>query len=413
VSGERRLSYGWVIVGAVTVMIGVTYGLMFSYSVFFKPLADYFGWDRATVSLVYSASLVIRGAAAIGIGWLADRYGARKMMAFCGLMVGGGLVLSSQVHTLWQLFLTYAVVEAIGLSGAFGIGTAAVSRWFTERRGLALGIASAGSGLGTLLIVPGNERLINAFDWNGTFLITGVAAGILFVVAALLLRPPPLAPATVSTRTLAGHRNDFPQAPPVEKGLGAAIKDPRMRLLLAAFGLFFFSIQIIMTHLVNYATDLGIDPLVAATFISIIGAVSIASRLSSGIGADRIGIHNTLILTRVFLVLSFVIIFFTGPLWSFYLFALAFGLPYGGEIPQIPLYVGRYFGDRDLATLVGLCVFVTNIGGALGPWLAGKIFDLTRSYDGAFIAGGLAGLISLAMVLALKRMDRPLRPDVV
>ncbi len=142
-------------------------------------------------------------------------------------------------------------------------------------------------------------------------------------------------------------------------------------VLLAAFLLFFFSIQIIMTHLVNYATDLGIDPLVAATFISIIGAISIVTRLFSGAGANRIGIHNTLIMTRAFLVISFVIILFTGPLWSFYVFAFAFGLPYGAEIPQIPLYVGRYFGYRDLATLVGLCVFVTNIGGALGP-VAGR-----------------------------------------
>jgi MFS family permease len=400
VAGGSRASYGWVIVGAVTVTIGVTYGLMFSYSVFFKPLADYFGWDRAMVSLVYSLSLVIRGAAAIGMGWLADRYGARRLLIFCGLLVGAGLGLSSQVHTLWQLFFTYAVVEAVGLSGSFGIGTAVVSRWFTEKRGLALGIASTGSGMGTLLIVPASERLINAFSWNGAFLFSGIFAAVALVAAASLLRPaPPVSP------PLLHHAAE--DRPPVDKSLREAIKDPRMITVLLAFLLFFFSIQIIMAHLVNYATDLGIDPLVAATFVSIIGAVSIGGRLATGIGADRIGIHNTLILTRVFLVISFVIILFTGPLWSFYVFALAFGLPYGGEIPQIPLYIGRYFGSRDLATLVGLCVFMTNIGGALGPWLAGKIFDMTQSYNGAFIAGGLAGLLSLVLVVVLKRMKNP------
>jgi MFS family permease len=180
-----------------------------------------------------------------------------------------------------------------------------------------------------------------------------------------------------------------------------------MVLLMGAFLLFFFGSQMILAHLVNYATDLGIDPLVAATFVSIIGAVSIAGRLSTGVGADRIGIHNTLILTRLFLAISFAIVIFSRPLWSFYLFAVAFGLPYGGEIPQIPLYVSRYFGSRNLAALVGLCVFVTNIGGALGPWLAGTIFDATRSYEWAFIAGGLAALGSLGLVLILRRMDRP------
>jgi MFS family permease len=320
------------------------------------------------------------------------------MMVFCGVMVGAGLVLSSYTHVLWQLFLSYAVVEAIGLSGSFGIGTAMVSRWITRRRGLAMGIAASGSGVGTLLIVPGNERLINAFDWEGAFLVCGIAAGVLLVAAALLLRPAPPALPIVKA-------NASP-APRSEKGLGAAIKDPRMVLVLLAFALFFFGIQIIMSHLVNYATDIGIDPLTAATFISIIGAVSIAGRLSSGAGADRVGVHNTLILTSGFLVIAFVIVIFSRPLWSFYLFALAFGLPYGGEIPQIPLYVGRHFGSRDLATLVGLCVFVTNIGGALGPWVAGKIFDMTQNYDWAFIAGGLAGLASLVLILALKRLDR-------
>jgi len=165
------------------------YGLMYSYSVFFKPLAVYFHWDRATVSLIYSASLIIRGAVSVGIGWLADKYGPIKLTIFCGLMIALGLILSSQVHTLWQFFVTYAVFEAIGLSGAFGIGTAMVSRWFTKKRGLALAIISTGSGMGTLFIVPGNERIINAIGWSNAFIWCGAAAGVLMVSTAFLLRP--------------------------------------------------------------------------------------------------------------------------------------------------------------------------------------------------------------------------------
>ena len=172
-------------------MIFVTYGLIYSYSVFFKPLADYFQWDRAAVSLIYSLAVIIRGAAAIGTGWLADKYGARKIMVFCGLMMAAGYLLSSRVTTLWQFFLTYAVIEAIGMSGIFGIGTALASRWFTRNRGLALGIVASGSGLGTLLIVPAAERLVNAVEWSQTFIICGAAAGVLMVAAALFLRAPP------------------------------------------------------------------------------------------------------------------------------------------------------------------------------------------------------------------------------
>lgn len=95
---HHKLSYGWVIVSSCALMLALTYGLMYSYSVFFKPLASYFNWDRTTVSLVFSVSLVIRGTISIGVGWLADKYGARKLMVVCGLMLGLGLVLSSQVH---------------------------------------------------------------------------------------------------------------------------------------------------------------------------------------------------------------------------------------------------------------------------------------------------------------------------
>jgi MFS family permease len=398
----RKFFYGWMIVAACTLMIGITYGLMYSYSVFFKPLADYFSWDRATVSVVYSASLIIRGAFAVGVGWLADRYGPVKLSIFCGVMIALGLVLASRATDLWQFFFTYAVIEAIGLSGAFGIGTAMVSRWFTKNRGLALGIVSTGSGLGTLFIVPGNERLISALGWSHAFLVCGITAGVVMIAAVFLLRFPPsnTPPAHVHP---AGHAAGIS---PTEATLASALKDTRMMLLLGVFLLFFFCNQIIMVHLVNYATDIGIAPLIAATFISIIGAISIGGRLSAGAGSERIGINNTLILTHVFLVVSLVGLIFIRPLWSFYTFAVVFGFTYGAEVPLIPLFVGRFFGTRSMATIVGLVLFIGNIGGALGPWLAGKIYDATQAYHWAFIVGAIAAAVSLSLALTLKRQSR-------
>jgi len=322
-------------------------------------------------------------------------------MVFCGFMIGLGLVLSSQVQTLWQFFITYAVIEAIGLSGAFGIGSALISRWFTQKRGLALGILASGSGLGSLLIVPGCERLINAFNWSGAFLISGTIAGVVMIALAFTLRPAPYDTSKIDIKNALAENNPII----LESGvtLRQAIKDPKIILLLATFLFFFFSVQMIMVHLVNYATDVGINPLISATFISVIGVVSIVGRLSAGVGADKIGIHNTMIITRVFLIASLICLIFTRSLWTFYLFAVMFSLPYGGEIPQIPLFIGKYFGTKTMATLVGLCMFILSIGGAMGAWIAGRIFDITQSYQGAFITGAVAGLISLILVLILMR----------
>jgi MFS family permease len=387
-------AYGWVIVATCAIMIFITYGLNYSYSVFFKPLAELFKGDRATISLIFSLSMIIRGAAAIGTGWLADKYGARKIMVGCGLMMGAGYLLSSRADALWQFFLTYAVVEAIGMSGIFGIGTALVTRWFSRNRGLALGIMVSGSGLGTFLIVPGVEHLINVMKLSPTFFIIGIAAGSLMIIGALLLRPPPPPKLTPANETT-----------PAGASLCEAVRDVRLYLVMVCFLLFFIGTQIVMVHLINYATDNGIDPLVAATFVGVIGLASIASRLSMGVITEKIGLYWGFLLIGVSLTLSFVLLLFTRSVWSFYVFTLLFSIPYGGEVTQIPLVIGRYFGTRSMSTLVGMTVFAIGVGGALGPWLAGKIYDLTSSYNAAFITGAVIAAVSMGVVLLLKQQD--------
>ncbi len=394
-STQRPSKYGWVVVGACSLMVFVTYGLIYSYSVFFKPLAQYFQWDRANVSLIYSLAVIIRGAAAIGTGWLADKYGARKTMVFCGVMMGAGYLLSSHVTNLWQFFLTYGVVEAIGVSGIFGIGSAIASRWFTKNRGLALGIVASGSGMGSLLLVPGVERLVSTVDWSRAFLVCGIAAGVLVVSAALFLREPPQYPRAAKQPEKQSSTT-----------LSQAIKDARFWLVMAIFLLFLFGTQIVLVHIVNYATDVGIDPLVAATFVSVIGAVSIAGRLSTGVITEKIGLYKSLAAICAFLTLSFVLLLFTRSVWSFYVFAVIFGITYGGEVTQIPLVVARFFGTKVMATLMGVVLFVTGFGGAAGPWLAGWIYDVTGSYDWAFIIGAIASVICIVTVGLLKRAEK-------
>jgi len=387
--------YGWIIVAACALMIFITYGLIYCYSVFFKPLAEAFQWDRSSTSMIYSLAVLIRAFTGIGTGWLADKYGARKIMFVCGLLMAAGYLLSSRISLLWEFFLTYAVIEAIGMSGTWGICTTLPSRWFDRNRGLALGIVTAGSGFGTLLIVPAVERLVNAFDWSQAFVICGIAAGVLMVVPALFLKNPP-------------HYAAAPEptlGPPGGNPVAIALRDSRMWLIIVAFLFFFFGVQIVIIHIVNYATDVGIDPLVAATFVSVIGLVSIFSRLFTGVIAEKIGLYLSLAITCVALAAVFVLLMFTRSVWAFYFCAVIFGIPYGGETTLIPLAIGRFFGTRHMTTLMGIGLFGINIGGASGAWLAGWVFDKTESYNGAFIAGAVCAAISITAVLLLKRQD--------
>ncbi|MBN2059468.1 MAG: MFS transporter [Deltaproteobacteria bacterium] len=396
----RNVPYAWVIVASCALMVGLTYGLIYSYSVFFKPLANHFDWNRATVSFIYSLALIIRGTASVIAGYFADRYGPRKTMLVCGVLMGAGFLLCGRVTALWQFFISYAVVEAFGMSGIFGIGTALVSQWFNRNRGLALGIVASGSGLGTFFIVPGAERLIDALDWSRAYTVIGYTSGALMIAATLFLRRP--------ASPLVVPEDSRKKGPPIHKQ-GAtvleALRDIRFYLIMLSFLPFFFGIQMVMVHLVNYATDGGIDPLVAATFVSVIGIVSVAGRLSSGVISDRLGIYTSLLMTCISLIVSFVLLIYTRAPWSFYLFAVIFSFPYGGEVTQIPIVIGQYFGTRAMATLMGMVLFIISIGGAAGSWAAGKLFDVTGSYVLAFITGAVAAAASMIMVLLLRWQD--------
>lgn len=393
--------YGWVIVAASTLIIGLSYGLMYSYSVFFKPIVESFQWDRTTVSSIYSISLVLRGVFSIGVGFLADRYGAIKITAFCGFMVGLGMILSGMVSELWHLYLTYALILSIGFSGSFSIGNAMTARWFIKNRAMALAIVSTGSGLGTILIVPLAERLIHRYDWSNSFVILGVASGGLIILAALLLKPPPNVKTPIPETTLTVNSQ-----PEIEIPLKKAVFSSKMILLLVIFSMYIFCVQLVMIHLVNHATDIGINSLQAAGLISTIGIVSIPGRLLIGSTSDRIGTQNALIFCILLCLVALIWLFFCNSIIKFYAFAVLFGFAYGAEVPLIPLLVGQNFGIRNMATLIGVILFVGNISGGMGPLIGGKIYDLTSQYSIAFAVAFVATMLALIMAVILKRKSK-------
>lgn len=412
-AGIRKYNffYGWVIVGASALILAVHAGTMYSFGVFFKPMAAEFGWGRGATSGVYATFSIVQGVAGLMLGWLADRFGPSRVMAFCGFMAGLGLVMSSRISSLWQMHFTYGVIASIGLGGPFAIAVSTTARWFKKRRGLALGLVSSGIGLGTLIIVPIVERTIASFSWPKAYVLLGAACWVVIIGTALCLRKDPesigqqpygAAPAIriADVNSAAVRESVIPDA---ELGMAEALRTKPLWILLTIYFLFNFCLQMVMVHLVNYATDLYISPLVAATFISVIGVGSIAGRLAMGAVSDRIGSHNALLICCVILFATLIQLIFAKGLWTFYLFAVVFGFAYGGEVPQMAALVGSFFGLQSVATLVGIVVLGTRIGGALGSYLAGAIFDATNSYRIAFSMAALASLMAVAATLAIGR----------
>lgn len=407
-TARKGLFYGWVIVVACTSLLVINAGIIYSFGVFFKPMAAHFGWSRAATAGAYSMYQVSYGLSVLAMGWLGDRFGPAKVMTFCGIMAGAGLVLAGQIKSLWQLYLTYGVMVGIGLSGSFAIGTATTARWFTKKRGLALGIVSAGMGLGTLVVVPIAGRLVASVDWSKAFVFFGIATWAIMIPSALLLRRSP--------REL-GQRpygeTDEPERPSAgaadaavpEKSMGlrSALRRRPLWMMAAAWFLIGFSVQLVMVHLVNYITDVGISSVTAATAVSVIGVGSITGRLAMGMASDRIGSSNALTICFAIVMMTLVWLIFASQIWAFFVFAIVFGFSYGGEVPQLPVLAGQFFGLRAVATLVGAVMVGNTMGGALGAWLGGRIFDMTGSYHTAFaIAVGVA-LAAVVTALAIRR----------
>lgn len=400
----RIASYAWVVVAASCALLVMHAGIMYSYGVFFKPLAASFNWSRAATSGAYSLRQLMQGVGALPMGWLADKFGPARVMAICGALAGLGLILTSRVTSLWQLYLAYGVVLGVGLSGSFTIATATTARWFVKRRGMALGIVAAGMGLGTFILLPVAERLVAAFDWPRAIAFFGIGGWLVLIPSALLLRYPrrQQQPGAAPGRQVAGKKDREEAGVPLRAG----IRSKTLWMLISSYFLVGFCIQVVMLHLVNYATDVGISTLAAATAVSVIGIGGIIGRLGLGAMSDRIGSINALVICVATVMLTLVWLVFARTLWALYLFAGIFGLAYGGEVPQMAILVGQFFGLRAVAALVGAVMFGATSGGALGAWMGGKVFDITSSYQLAFIISAVAAAAATVIALMLKRQGK-------
>jgi OFA family oxalate/formate antiporter-like MFS transporter len=407
---HRAFFYGWIVVAACTLIQLTQFGVQYSFGVFFKPLIADFYWSRAATSLVYSILMICAGLSAIPLGWLADRFGPAKITVVCGVILGLALVLASQVRELWQLYLTFGVLLGISVGGTMAITSGITTRWFVKKRGMALGIVSAGIGIGTLVMPPLTERLITGFGWSQAYLIIGVATSIITIGSGLLLRREPsvmgLRPYGVPAVPIPPTAG-FPSPDRANLSRGLNLREAaRTRPFWLICILYFFvniCVQVIMVHLVNYATDLGIAALTAATLVSMIGIGGIIGRLGMGSIADRIGSFNSLIITCILLAVSLVWLIFSRELWMLYTFAVLFGFAYG-EVPQMPIMVGHFFGLHSVMALAGAMSAATRAGGSLGSWLGGKIFDVSQSYSTAFIMMVIVAFLALATALVLKKV---------
>jgi MFS family permease len=379
----------------------MAWGAHYSFGVFLKPLINEFGWTRAATSGAYSLNMFLIGGVGILSGRLTDRFGPRLVVTVSGLLMGVGYLLMSRISGIWQIYLFYGVLMSAGLAGMWVPLLSTVARWFVKRRGLASGIAVSGGGVGTAIMPPLANHLISSYSWRASYLIIGaILLAVTVVIAQFLKRDPGqmglLAYGADSVST------DSPDSGSQGLSLWEAVRGRQFWIICVVFLCGALGIQTVMVHIVPHATDIGVSPAAAATVLSVVGILSIGSRVGMGSIADRSGSRIVMVIVLALMSASFLLLLFANELWMLYLFAVVFSVAYGGFAAVLSPVVAEYFGLRVHGAVFGLAGFAVGIGDAIGSLVAGRIFDISGSYYWAFMLCAMLGVAGIVLSILLR-----------
>jgi MFS family permease len=364
-------------------------------------LIDEFGWSRASIAGAASLAFLLMGFLGIGVGRLNDRFGPRVLMTVSGVFFGLGYFLMSRLEAIWQLYLFFGIIFGIGLSTVDVIALTTIARWFVKKRGIVTGIVKVGTGAGQMVIPFVVSILILRYGWRSSCVIVGVAVLIMLVAIAQLLRRDPsqmgLAPdgdSSGSTGSLVSDTEGL--------SLREAIRTRQFWTMCAAMLAIVYCLMTIMVHIAPYAHEMNVSPTRAAGLLSTIGGVSMASRFISGFTIDRIGSKRVMIFCFILLIAVFLWLQIATELWMLYLFAVVYGLAHGGFFTSFSPIVAEFFGIKSHGALFGITMFFGAFGGALGPFMAGYVFDVTGAYAGAIWICTVIGILGFLLVALLK-----------
>jgi MFS family permease len=372
---------------------------MWTVIVVLPSVAGEFGLDRGTASLTYVCTMLGFAAGNVIAGRWVDRHGIAPVLALSVAAVGLGHAVVALAPSIWAIAAAQLVI-GLGTAASFGPLMADVSHWFLKRRGIAVSIAASGNYLSgviwPLLLTAG----IDAFGWRPAYAATGIAMAVLVLPLTLALRARVPEEARARADAQASAR------------AATARLSPRtlQALLIVAGVACCVAMSMPQVHIVAYCIDLGFGPAVGAEMLSLMLLGGVASRLLSGLLADRIGGLATLILGSALQMLAlFLYLPFDG-LVPLYVVSLIFGLSQGGIVPAYAVIVRDTMPAAEAGARVGTVIMATIVGMALGGWMSGAIFDATGSYAWAFLNGIAWNALNLAVALFILTRLRPLRP---
>ena len=398
-----RIFYGWFVVAATFAITFVGFGAAYSFSAFLVPLQHDFAASRGSVSFVFALAGFLYFGLGIVTGPLADRFGSRRFAVGGMILTAIGLVAASVARSLTEVYAAYSLGIGLGIGTAYVPAVGAVQRWFVRRRGIASGLAVSGIGVGTLVVPPLASLMIEALGWRETYLILGIFTLIIGAGMALLIEDDPRIRGLAPDGECRG--SDTPEPTSAGIPIGDTLRSGRFIRFYAACFICSFGVFVPFVHLVPYALDHGVAQSAAALLIGAIGVGSTVGRFLLGGFADRLGRPLSFLIMFAGMGLSFLIWLFSAGFWPLAVFALVFGVFYGGAVALAPAVLVDYFGGRNASSLVGVAYTSFAFGTLIGPSAAGFAFDVGHSYSLSILASFAAFVIATAVLATTIKMS--------
>jgi MFS family permease len=386
----KQEKYGWVVVAAAFTLMFVGFGAAYSFAAFFTAFETEFGASRGHIALVFSLAALTWFLSGAPGGVLADRFGPRRVALAGVACLAAALALASVAGSVTMLYTTYSIGIGLGVGLVYVPAVGAVQPWFGANRAFASGLAVAGIGAGNIagpLLAAG---WIAQFGWRGACLALSASILVVGGAAAFAIRQRP-----GTQRQSAGG-----------SGVRTAMKTPAFWLLYASLILSCVGTFVPMVHLGPFAQDAGLSAAQGVTLVSLIGLGSLLGRFTIGPFADRLGRQASLAAMYGGLGAMLLVWLAAQSYWLLALFAVVFGLCYGGYVALLPTLVMDRYGARSVSGIIGFLYTGAGLGTLLGPWLAGVAYDALGAYDLPIVAGAACAFLAAACILVLMQNEK-------
>jgi MFS family permease len=410
---QKKIFFGWYVTIFAAVALFVSYGIRGSFGVFFPSMLKELGWSRTLLSGAISASLLVNAIVSPTAGNFVGRFGGKWLITLGGALIGIGVILVGQTTQVWHLFIAYGIIIAIGINCMGLVVTQSmVVGWWTRKRTFALAIAMSGITLGIAILQPVSNFLIEHYGWRTSNTIIGICVLIIIPLGAQFFakrRPEdmgllpdgddPEAAAAALKAMQAGMAALAAAEPDIEYKEG--LRTPNFWFLL--LGNLFMGLPgfILTTHLFAYALEKGLSAGMAVSILFVSLFLGLLSGLVFGWASDKLKVLKApLIFAILSFFVAFVILIFADSPTMFWIYAVVAGIGGGGGV-VFPALVANQFGRLGMGKFYGILILAAAFGAAVGPVLAGYIYDVTQSYNWAWIicAGiQIAAAISIILV---------------